>query len=168
MLYIFWILGMLAFKWAIVDQCQCILWCVRILLAKLTLLTTTSETLSYRTPLEPGHYNKNKLVSKSWVDQGAACHNFSQFAFCNISWGFTSGGANWQLPYCLEVVTSGYLWPNHLLNLRFLFHHPRFFVVAIFTSALGIRFRETKKGQMKSGLGWLGRQNPHNPNLSHA
>ena len=47
MLYIFWILGMLAFKWAIVDQCQCILWCVRILLAKLTQLSTTSETLSY-------------------------------------------------------------------------------------------------------------------------
>ena len=47
MLYIFWILGMLGFKWAIVEQCQCILWCVRILLAKLTQLSTTSETLSY-------------------------------------------------------------------------------------------------------------------------
>ena len=47
MLYIFWILGMLAFKWAIVDQCKCILWCVRILLANLTPFSTTSETLSY-------------------------------------------------------------------------------------------------------------------------
>ena len=47
MLYIFWILGMLGFKWAIVDQCQCILWCVTILLAKLPQLSTTSETLSY-------------------------------------------------------------------------------------------------------------------------
>ena len=47
MLYILWILGMLAFKWAIVDQCQCILLCVRILLANLTPFSTTSETLSY-------------------------------------------------------------------------------------------------------------------------
>ena len=47
MLYIFWILGMLAFKLAISDQCQCILLCVRILLANLPPLSTTSETLSY-------------------------------------------------------------------------------------------------------------------------
>jgi len=38
---------MLAFKLAIVDQCQCILLCVRILLANLTPFSTTSETLSY-------------------------------------------------------------------------------------------------------------------------
>ena len=47
MLYIFWILGMLAFKLAIVDQCQCILLWVRILLANLPPFSTTSETLSY-------------------------------------------------------------------------------------------------------------------------
>ena len=39
---------MLAFKLAIFDQCQCILLCVRILLAKDTPFSTTSETLSYR------------------------------------------------------------------------------------------------------------------------
>ena len=49
MLYIFWILGMLAFKLAILDQCQCILLCVRILLAKHPPFSTTSETLSYTT-----------------------------------------------------------------------------------------------------------------------
>ena len=38
---------MLAFKLAIFDQCQCILLCVRILLANLTPLSTTSETLSH-------------------------------------------------------------------------------------------------------------------------
>ena len=38
---------MLAFKLAIVDQCQCILLCVRILLANLPPFSTTSETLSY-------------------------------------------------------------------------------------------------------------------------
>ena len=38
---------MLAFKLAIFDQCQCILLCVRILLAKDTPFSTTSETLSY-------------------------------------------------------------------------------------------------------------------------
>ena len=48
MFYIFWILGMLGFIWAIVDQCQRILLCVRILLANLTPFSTTSETLSYK------------------------------------------------------------------------------------------------------------------------
>ena len=38
---------MLAFKLAIFDQCQCILLCVRILLAKHPPFSTTSETLSY-------------------------------------------------------------------------------------------------------------------------
>ena len=38
---------MLAFKLAIVDQCQCILLGVKILLANLPPFSTTSETLSY-------------------------------------------------------------------------------------------------------------------------
>ena len=38
---------MLAFKLAIVDQFQCILLCVRTLLAKHPPFSTTSETLSY-------------------------------------------------------------------------------------------------------------------------
>ena len=76
MLYIFWTLGMLAFKLAIFDQCQCILLCVRVLLAKDTPFSTTSETLSYphlkfteEIPRRKRNYPKQWTLSFS-----ALCH----------------------------------------------------------------------------------------------
>lgn len=69
------------------------------------------------------------------------------------------------MPYCLEMVTSGYLWPNHLLHPPLSISANKTFVVAIFRCPLGFRFRETEKGQMSSGLGI---QHPHSLNLNHA
>ena len=128
MLYIFWFLGMLAFKLAIFDLCQCILLCVRILLAKDTPFSTTSETLSYQEihpycafNIDSVKINTSLIMTREWkiwteIIQPVPWHefggillgnHFSVQGVRNKDWGRKW---NWKIMVRLQMTILQMLW----------------------------------------------------------